>query len=138
MIVKILKEVTLITCIADDTWDLSEVDLNVNGSFVFPREAVKIYNLHQVPANSLNLFSAILNLVNYRFPEIEFEVCCSALSIKAHLYSGTDIPVIFQNYSLENNILKFTNNYNLTKPAKSQRFKFDKIKRHENSGYISK
>lgn len=111
--------------IADNTWDLSGVDLNVNGSFVFPREAVKIHNLHQVPASSLNLFSAIMNIVIHKFPEVEFEVCCSALAVKIQLRTGTEIPVVFSNWELKDSVLKFTNSYNLTKPKKSPRFKFE-------------
>lgn len=115
----------MVHCVADNTWDLRSVDLNVNGSFVFPREAVKIHNMHQIPASSIMLFSALLQLVVHKFPGTEFEVCCSALAIKINLSSGLSFPIIFQNYSFENNTLKFTNNYNFTKPKKSPRLKLE-------------
>lgn len=115
----------MITCIADNTWEFKDQPLNLLGSFLSPREAVKIHNMHQIPSTSIKLFSALLQLVVHKFPGTEFEVCCSALAIKINLYSGLSFPIIFQNYSFEDNILKFTNNYNLTKPKKSPRLKLE-------------
>lgn len=115
--------------IADNTWEIDLPIIKEPPFFIshykFPESVTTIYNFDQIPGYSLPLFSALLNLVARRFPNDSISVSCSCLAVRIALSSGEVFPIVLANYSLEGNVLRFTNNYNLTKPKKSPRFKFE-------------